>query len=103
MAAASGLAAILRDASLRDAPQDDVCGRRPPMPHILKPVPFSLAFVFGCDLFQTESEIAKVNGRSPRSASWTEFSTSRLSGAASMAAASRAMRWVAEILFSSVK
>jgi glycerol-3-phosphate dehydrogenase len=27
--------------------------------------PFSLAFVFCCDLFETESEIAKVNGRAP--------------------------------------
>jgi glycerol-3-phosphate dehydrogenase len=27
--------------------------------------PFSLAFTFGCDLFQTESKIAKVNRRSP--------------------------------------
>jgi hypothetical protein len=29
-------------------------------------VPFSLAFTFGCDLFQTESKIAKVNWRSAR-------------------------------------
>jgi hypothetical protein len=65
--------------------------------------PFSLAFVFGCDLFETESEIAKVNGRSPGSASWTEFSTSRSSGVVSMAAASHAMRPGAEILFSYVK
>jgi glycerol-3-phosphate dehydrogenase len=27
--------------------------------------PFSLAFVFCCDLFESESEIAKVNGRAP--------------------------------------
>src|ERR1700732_2550554 len=27
--------------------------------------PFSLAFEFGCDLFESESEIAKVNGRAP--------------------------------------
>ena len=28
-------------------------------------VPFSLAFIFGCDLFETESEIAKVKWRTP--------------------------------------
>src|SRR5260370_7747378 len=29
------------------------------------PFPFLVAFVFGCDLIQTESEIAKVNRRTP--------------------------------------
>ena len=32
-------------------------------------VPFSVAFVFGCDLLETESEIAKVNWRTPGGAS----------------------------------
>src|SRR6202048_843760 len=32
---------------------------------MVPPIPFSLAFTFGCDLFQTESEIAKVNRRTP--------------------------------------
>src|ERR1022692_3020376 len=28
-------------------------------------IPFSIAFVFGCGLLQTESQIAKVNRRTP--------------------------------------
>src|SRR6202048_4901531 len=32
---------------------------------MVPPIPFSLAFTFGCDLFKTESEIAKVNSRTP--------------------------------------
>jgi hypothetical protein len=39
---------------------------------------FSVAFVFICDLIQTESEIAKVNWRTPGERLWIEFSTSRL-------------------------
>jgi hypothetical protein len=66
--------------------------------------PFSLAFTFGCDLFETESEIAKVNRRTPGgSAFWIGFSTSLSSVAASMAVASRAMRRAGAILFSYVK
>ena len=34
-------------------------------PPEIKVFPFSLAFAFDCDLFQTESEIAKVNWRTP--------------------------------------
>jgi hypothetical protein len=57
----------------------------------------------GCDLIQTESEIAKVNRRTPGERLWTESTTSLLLAAASMAAASRAMRQVVVILFSYVK
>jgi hypothetical protein len=66
--------------------------------------PFSLAFTFGCDLFETESEIANANWRTPGGcAFWIGFSTSLSSVAASMAAASRAMRQAGAILFSFVK
>lgn len=34
------------------------------------PLPFSLAFVFGCDLVKIESEIAKMNWRAPGEASF---------------------------------
>jgi hypothetical protein len=51
------------------------------------PVPFSLAFGFGCDLFQTESKIAEVKRRTPGKRLWIEFSTSLLLAAVSMAAA----------------
>jgi hypothetical protein len=62
-----------------------------------------LAFEFGCDLFQTESEIAKVNWRTPGKRLWIEFSTLPLSEAALTGAASRAMRLAEVIQFSSVK
>jgi hypothetical protein len=67
-------------------------------PPEIKVFPFSLAFAFDCDLFQTESEIAKVNWRTP-----TEFLTSLSLGEALMVAASRAMRRAGAILFSCVK
>src|SRR5665647_3062332 len=53
---------------------------------------FSLAFTFGCDLFKIESQIAKVNRRTPGKAPWIGFSTSLSLVAALTAAASRAMR-----------
>jgi hypothetical protein len=65
--------------------------------------PFSLAFTFGCDLFQTESQIAKVNRRTPGKRLWIEFSTSQSLGAALTAAASRVMQRAGAILFSYVK
>ena len=65
--------------------------------------PFSLAFAFDCDLFETESEIAKVNWRTPGKRLWTESSTSLLLGVALTAAESRAMQPGGGILFSFVK
>ena len=59
---------------------------------VSRPVSFSVAFTFGCDLLQIESKIVKVNKRAPGKRLWTKFSTSRSSAAASTAAASRAMR-----------
>jgi len=64
---------------------------------------FSLAFTFGCDLFQTESQIAEVNRRDAGEAPWIGFSTSLSLVAALTAAASRAMRRVGVIQFSFVK
>ena len=66
-------------------------------------VPFSVAFVLGCDLIQTESEIAKVNRRTPGERLWTKSTTWLSLAAASMAAASHAMRRVGAILFFYVK
>jgi hypothetical protein len=65
--------------------------------------PFSLAFAFGCDLFQIESQIAKVNRRTPGKRLWIEFSTSQSLGAALTAAVSRATRPAGEIPFFYVK
>jgi hypothetical protein len=65
--------------------------------------PFSVAFGFGCDLIKTESEIAKVNWRTPGKRLWTESSTSLLLGVALTAAESRAMQPGGGILFSFVK
>jgi hypothetical protein len=53
--------------------------------------------------FQTESEIAKTNERTPGKRRWTEFSTSRSLGAASTVAASRVTQPGAEIPFSYAK
>jgi len=66
-------------------------------------VTFRVAFVFGCDLIQNESEVAKVNWRPPGERLWIGYSTSLSSAAVLMAAALRAMRWAGEILFSCVK
>ena len=65
--------------------------------------PFSVAFVFSCDLLQSESKIAEANGRSPGKRRWIGFSTSRSSAAGSTAAASRAMRPGGAIRFFSAK
>ncbi len=75
----------------------------PAAPVLPSQLHFPVAFAFGCDLIQTESKIAKVNGRTPGKRLWIGFSTSRSSGAASTAAASRATRSAGEIPFSFVK
>jgi hypothetical protein len=64
---------------------------------------FSLAFTFGCDLFEIESQIAKVNRRTPGKRLWIEFSTSQSLGAVLTAAASHATRQAGAIPFSYVK
>ena len=59
--------------------------------------PVFACFRFGCDLFQIESEIAKVNRRAPGKRLLDQISTSPSSAAASTAAASRATRSAAAI------
>ncbi|WP_194461721.1 hypothetical protein [Bradyrhizobium sp. CCBAU 53421] len=64
---------------------------------------FHFAFVFCCDLLNSESKTVKAKTVAGGSVLWTEFTTSPSSEAALMAAASRAMRRAGVILFSSVK
>ena len=65
---------------------------------------YLLAFVFVCDLVIVERRIANSEADAAGgSVCWTAFSTSQSLGAASMAAALRAMRRAAEIRFSSAK
>ncbi|WGR96314.1 hypothetical protein MTX26_29640 [Bradyrhizobium sp. ISRA443] len=64
---------------------------------------FQFAFVFACDLIQSESKTVKAKTVSGGSVRWIEFTTSPSSEAALMAAASRAMRRAGATLFSFVK
>jgi hypothetical protein len=64
---------------------------------------FHFAFVFGCDLLQSESKTVKAKTVAGGSVLWIEFTTSPSLEAALMAAASRATRRAGVILFSYVK
>ncbi|MCC8952465.1 hypothetical protein H8B02_03010 [Bradyrhizobium sp. Pear77] len=75
----------------------------PPKKSPAKVPHFHFAFVFGCDLLQSESKTVKAKTVAGGSVLWTEFTTSPSLEAALMAAASRAMRRAGAILFSSVK
>ncbi|MHC6157091.1 hypothetical protein ACVSQB_35650 [Bradyrhizobium elkanii] len=76
---------------------------RPPKKSAAKVPRFHFAFVFGCDLLQSESKTVKAKAVAGGSVLWTEFTTSPSLEAALMAAASRAMRRAGVTLFSSVK
>ncbi|MGY4573093.1 hypothetical protein [Bradyrhizobium sp. USDA 3256] len=75
----------------------------PPKKSPAKVPHFHFAFVFGCDLLQSESKTVKAKAVAGGSVLWIEFTTSPSLEAALMAAASRAMRQAGVTLFSSVK